>query len=622
MRKTKLFYLCAVIAVLLNSTSIMAQATGDFGSKATGNWGTDGSNWLICVTPGQWTDATPAANAPTATDNVWIQAGQTITAEATGKTCKNLTVQGTVITQATSSTVNYITISGTLNLTAGSNYQLTGPNPFLGTAWANVTVDYASTLEFSGTMTSLPISTGTFTCGNLIWSAGSVGLAGSSSALALDVHGNLTINKTATTAGKIRGATTNYAGTLVHTVYGDLILNNSASSNISLSIINSAPSPANVTFNVKGNVIHNSGKISMFESSGSTNPTAILNVDGNFTIGSAAIVQYGSNSANAGTGSINIKGNVINNNSTASGTAAGIIKNSGTLGTFTINLNGTNPQTWTGLLPMAFTSTVCTLNINSAGGVSLANAGTLNGTLSLTSGKLSLGANDLTIASTGTITGASSASYIVTNGAGKLIIPVTAGTTTLLPIGASTSSFDPVSVNPATTTTFAAKVYSTLSGTPVYGVRYNQKEWDLAPATSSSTVVSLSPSNIIEAVANPLIGRFVSGAYINSAATMANSNSTFTGTFDTFSQFVTGANVDVTGINSPESNVNVYGVDNKLIVCGTTSGDMISIYGLNGSQVSNLIAKSGKTTIALKNGLYLVKIKSNEKLTDFKVVVR
>ena len=360
----------------------------------------------------------------------------------------------------------------------------------------------------------------------------------------------------------------------------------------------------------------------MFESSGSTNPTAILNFDGNLTIGSAAIVQYGSNAANAGTASINVKGNVINNNSTASGTAAGIIKNSGTLGTFTINLIGTNPQTWTGLLPMAFISTVCTLNINSAGGVSLANAGTLNGTLSLTSGKLSLGANDLTIASTGTITGASSASYIVTNGSGKLILPVAAGTTTLLPIGASSSSYDPVSVNSATATTFAAKVYSTLSGTPVYGVRYNQKEWDLAPATSSSTVVSLSPSNIIEAVANPVIGRFVSGAYINSAATMANSNSTFTGTFDTFSQFVTGANVDVTDINSLESNVNVSGVDNKLIVCGTTSGDMISIYGLNGSQVSNFIAKSGKTTIALKNGLYLVKIKSNEKLTDFKVVVR
>jgi len=530
--------LIPVLVFLLSVSGIFAQAVGDFGSKATGNWGTDGTNWIVCVTPGQWSDATQALVAPAATDNVWIQAGHTVTAEATGKLCKNLTVQGTVITNATSSSANSIAISGALTLAAGSDWQQGGSNAYMGCAWASVTVDNTSTIEFSGTMTGLPISTGTFTCGNLIWSAGSVGLAGSSSALALDIKGNLTINKDATTAGKIRGATTNFAGTITHTIYGDLIMNNSAATNICLTVVNSAPSPANVTVDVKGNVILNSGKISMLESSGSVAPNAALNVGGNLTIGSAAIVQFGSNAANAGTTSINIKGNVINNNVSTSGTAAGIVKNSGGGGTFTINLIGTSAQSWTGLFPVAFTSTASALNINNTAGVSLNTSTTLNGVLSLTAGKLSLGANNLTIAAGSSITGASATNYIVTDGVGTLTQSVAATTALNFPIGSSASSYDPVLLTPTTASAVAVNVGTTLPALAPANYTYNAKVWNITPVTPSSTIVTLTPSAAVATSVSDVIAQYISGSYVNTTATK--SGNVYTGTFSAFSPFVTG----------------------------------------------------------------------------------
>ena len=253
--------------------------------------------------------------------------------------------------------------------------------------------------------------------------------------------------------------------------------------------------------------------------------------------------------------------------------------------------------------------------------VNLSGARSIPGTLTLTSGKLSLGANDLTIGTA--ISGGSATSYIVTDGAGKVTTPATAAVTTLIPVGASASSYDPVNVTPTTTTTFAVKAYSTLSGTAPYGVRFNTKEWDLTPALASSTLIALTPSNLVESVSSPVIGHYVSGSYVNISATMTNSNTTYTGTFNTFSPFVTGANVDVTGITDRvENTVNAFTEANHLIVTGTTAGDIISVYGLNGQTVANVKANANQTVINMNKGLYLVNVKSSDKTTNFKVVLK
>ena len=808
MKKTKLFFLTILVCLIFTNTNIYAQATGDFGSNATGNWGTDGTNWVVCVTPGQWTDATSAANAPTATDNVWIRAGHTVTAEATGKTCKNLTIEGTATLISTSASgTNNVMLSGTtLTLMANSTYKLAGTASYMGIAWANVSVDDKSTIEINGTQSSLPLSTSTngpITFGNLNWYAGTCALTATTNYVQLIVKGNLTIGSSNTSTSKIRGATSSFPNSLTHTVYGDVIINGAAST-MGLSLANSTAAGANITFDVKGNVYLKAGKISMEESGGS--PISTLKVGGNLTIGDggsvAAMLQLASNSTQAGTSAVNIIGNVL----VASN--GSIAKNSGTTGcSLAINMNGTNPQTWTGAFPAAFaTGILCGVNINNTAGVTLNNAITVNpfitltvntgailksgytltnsnvtningsfqieeggwatgtnfvygaagtlvfnntsgfyavsgtpvfwptangpanvtvqntgglelqiprtvsglfqtstgvkntfgndltvsgtvrlnsggyfgnfsptytstgtleyntggsygvynewgagsgvgygvpqnvsvlnatavnlsgarsipGTLTLTSGKLSLGANDLTIGTA--ISGGSATSYIVTDGAGKVTAPATAAVATLIPVGASASSYDPVNVTPTTTTTFAVKAYSTLSGTAPYGVRFNTKEWDLTPALASSTLIALTPSNLVESVSSPVIGHYVSGSYVNSSATMTNSNTTYTGTFNTFSPFVTGANVDVTGITERiENTVNAFTEANHLIVTGTLAGDIILVYGLNGQTVANVKANANQTVINMNKGLYLVNVKSSDKTTNFKFVLK
>ena len=93
------------------SISIAQPVAGDYGSLGTGNWGTDGTNWLVFVSASDWSDATAAPGAPTSSTNVWIRPTHTITMEASAKVCKNLTIQsgGTLLTLATGST---LTVNG------------------------------------------------------------------------------------------------------------------------------------------------------------------------------------------------------------------------------------------------------------------------------------------------------------------------------------------------------------------------------------------------------------------------------------------------------------------------------------------------------------------------------
>jgi hypothetical protein len=436
--------LSVCLMIILVSSTIFSQAVGDFGSKATGNWGTDATNWVTYTITG-W-DGT-AGGAPTTADNVWIRAGHTVTAEAVGKVCNNLTVEGnaTLVTSAASG-ANNITLSGTsLTLQANSTYKLGGTSSAFGTVWTNVSVDNASTVEFNGTQSALPMTSGTITFGNLNWYASNtVSLAQSANVLQLVVNGNLAIGSSSTSTSKIRGATTNYAGTITHTVYGNLTINTAfSSSHQGLSLVNAAPSPANVTFDVKGDVYVKSGKISMEEASGSTTPTSKLTVGGNLIVGdggaTAAILQFGTNAANVGTAIVDLKGNVT----VASN--GSIAKNAGGGGTFSFNLIGISVQNWTGAFPLAFTSTVCNLVVNNANGITIGNDVTVNSgvTLTLTNGKVTLGSNNIIIS--GSLSGASASNYVVATGSGELRKTFTADGSFTYPVG-DASNYSPVTL--------------------------------------------------------------------------------------------------------------------------------------------------------------------------------
>lgn len=103
--------------------------------------------------------------------------------------------------------------------------------------------------------------------------------------------------------------------------------------------------------------------------------------------------------------------------------------------------NGTSAQVTGALLP----ATVKNLTINNAAGVAMTGSTTVNGILNFNSGKLDIGANDLTIGSAGSITNNSSSKYVVESGVGMLKMN-TLGTTgsVTYPVGPSATSYTQV----------------------------------------------------------------------------------------------------------------------------------------------------------------------------------
>ncbi|MGB2866851.1 MAG: T9SS type A sorting domain-containing protein [Bacteroidota bacterium] len=114
---------------------------------------------------------------------------------------------------------------------------------------------------------------------------------------------------------------------------------------------------------------------------------------------------------------------------------------------YSVTYNGTSAQTTTSVeLP----ATVKTLTISNAAGVALAAPLTVSSSLALTSGVLSLGANNLTLS--GTVTGTPSATAMVaTNGAGQFRKSFTADGSFTFPIGevTGTAEYSPVAVTMA-----------------------------------------------------------------------------------------------------------------------------------------------------------------------------
>ncbi len=232
----------------------------------------------------------------------------------------------------------------------------------------------------------------------------------------------------------------------------------------------------------------------------------------------------------------------------------------------------------------------------------------VRGNLTLTTGNVILGNNNLTIS--GSIMGASSSKYIVTNGTGKLIQTASSATTTLFPVGASVTSYDPVIMNPIVESTISVKVSTTLPAVAPSDYTYNVKSWEITPTTASSTIISLTPSEAIATIRTDVIGRWSAGAYTNTNAIKLGNS--YTATFDSFSPFVTGStNMDTGTDRNISSKIYVSVVGNQATVNGTQFGQSITVYNTNGQQVKQAIATGNQCTLNLNKGLYLIKVNSS-----------
>lgn len=364
---------------------------------------------------------------------------------------------------------------------------------------------------------------------------------------------------------------------------------------------------------------------------------AVYNVDGTFntvdfnvtptTAVFAPTINVGS------TGTINITGNADFSNTTLFGTitgagtvnlnsgatvkvsaGAGLDPTNGPIRTANRTFDPISNYSFVGAGPQ-FTGSDLPININNltlanSTGLTLSKSTIVNGVLTLSSGKLSLGANNLGVV--GSISGATSSNYIVTDGAGKLGQSITAGGTVVFPIGSATDSYDPVTLTPTDATNVAVNVGVNLPDVAPANFSYNTKVWDIYSETPSATLLAFTPTNPLATSVTDVIGHFVSGSYVNVPATrVAN---TYSATFSTFSPFVTGTSDLGTAVSNPAgSEIFITKINAKLVINGTSMGDVISVYNANGQLMSQLTAKRSQTTLNLPKGIYMVKINSEVK---------
>ena len=241
-------------------------------------------------------------------------------------------------------------------------------------------------------------------------------------------------------------------------------------------------------------------------------------------------------------GTLNVGGNVIGGE---------IIPGSGT-----INFTGTGIQTIGGVLPLTLFSLGMT---NAASTLQLDGNVTLNGTLTLTNGKINTQANTLTLANvvpSSQLSGGSSTSYVYSTGAGRLIRNgLAAATAYLFPIGTATN-YLPVTITPTTTSNFAMNAFTPASTNGVQGgpsfadpSRIVNAVWNIdRPVGTGNSTITIQWDNSLEGATFATYGdgqigvsRNVAGSWSTTIADGANAAANqVTATFNAFSPFGVG----------------------------------------------------------------------------------
>ena len=138
-------------------------------------------------------------------------------------------------------------------------------------------------------------------------------------------------------------------------------------------------------------------------------------------------------------------------------------------GTYNVTYNGTTAQTIGVELPTAVSNALNNLTVNNVAGVTLGSNTTINGMLTLTSGKLILPANGiLRIASGNAIVGGSLNNYIVADPSAVVRMDAIASER-VMPIG-NTTKYLPITITPASAESLNIKVFEGITANAVAGV--------------------------------------------------------------------------------------------------------------------------------------------------------
>lgn len=169
------------------------------------------------------------------------------------------------------------------------------------------------------------------------------------------------------------------------------------------------------------------------------------------------------------------------------------------------------------------------LTLDNPAGVTLSNKVVNNFTVNLVNGKLSLGASDLVLGSTGTIVNAGAAKYVVTNGAGQLKRTV-ASAASLFPVGNAT--YNPITfTNSGIADVYGVRVADATPAGPNPNKAVNRLWITTEAAAGGSNLAVAAQYNTgekgtaFDAGTDPFIGFFDGSTYTQQvAATISGSN--------------------------------------------------------------------------------------------------
>lgn len=143
--------------------------------------------------------------------------------------------------------------------------------------------------------------------------------------------------------------------------------------------------------------------------------------------------------------------------------------------------------------------TIPNLEIDNVANATLTSAAKISGVLTFTNGDMILGNNNLTMTSTGSITGSTNSKYIVTNGTGKLVKAALSTTAFNYPVGNSTTSYTPISIsNSGTANDIGARAVANVLSLGTTGTAFTKEvvnnTWDISEATPGVSNLSMTAS--------------------------------------------------------------------------------------------------------------------------------
>ena len=447
---------------------------GAFNLDVNGNWTNNGGTLTPStgtVTFKTATNNTLAGTSATTFDNLIINKGSnasTITSATKAfNVSNNLTVtQGNLILQATDldyTIANDLIVSATGTLTHSVDWDTYGKAIVVN---GSIAVDGVFTYTTRSTVWMKGAAAETVRTGANAASAFSIFLLNSGN---FSANGPLKINDNFWamfgSAGSFHAngqTVTANAGVLIN---GGTVFVDGGSLNVTSGIAIGNGAVAGSTVNLSAGTINTDGVVVGGTSAGTfTHSGGTANINGDLTI--AANGTY--TASNAPT--INITGTWTNNKTFTAGSSQ-------------VNFIGTSAQNIAGSVATTFYN----LSVNNASGVTLVSNTNVNNVLNLSNGLVNTGANTITVAAAGNITGYTASSYVN----GRLAGLFSAGTNSkVFPVGKG-GNYRPLTfayTGLAGTSTVTVEQFETaLTGTlPVNTILYPNRYWDISQTGGTS----------------------------------------------------------------------------------------------------------------------------------------